>query len=222
MKSIRQGTFETNSSSAHSLVVPNIKKIEIDNFNAGKTWYCYVGRHYDKPFWTTTELVEELKKSAKTEEFERLSIGYVDLKFSPVANPFEGIWNTWGLTKEEEQNVIEDFENFKNYFAENLSEDMFEWAFGDSKEKKYFSKYLIRSFIRFWIEEIWYSPLLKIEDLSKEDWGNNISIQLNGGDYDYDRGSFKLKDGKLIPFSEKWEDGSEYEFAINLRDQVSN
>ena len=159
-----------------------------------------------------------MKKSAKTEEFERLSIGYVDLKFSPVANPFEGIWNTWGLTKEEEQNVIEDFENFKNYFAENLSEDMFEWAFGDSKEKKYFSKYLIRSFIRFWIEEIWYSPLLKIEDLSKEDWGNNISIQLNGGDYDYDRGSFKLKDGKLIPFSEKWEDGSEYEFAINLRD----
>ena len=198
--------------------MPNIKKIEIDNFNAGKTWYCYVGRHYDKPFWTTTELVEELKKSAKTEEFERLSIGYVDLKFSPVANPFEGIWNTWGLTKEEEQNVIEDFENFKNYFAENLSEDMFEWAFGDSKEKKYFSKYLIRSFIRFWIEEIWYSPLLKIEDLSKEDWGNNISIQLNGGDYDYDRGSFKLKDGKLIPFSEKWEDDSEYEFAINLRD----
>jgi len=198
--------------------VPNIKKIEIDNFNAGKTWYCYVDHHYDKPFWTTTELVEELKKSAKTEEFERLSIGYVDLKFSPVANPFEGIWNTWSLTKEEEKNVIEDFENFKNYFAENLSEDMFEWAFGDSKEKKYFSKYLIRSFIRFWIEEIWYSPLLKIEDLSKEDWGNNISIQLNGGDYDYDRGSFKLKDGKLIPFSEKWEDGSEYEFAINLRD----
>lgn len=122
----------------------------------------------NKPFWTTAELVEELKKSTKTEEFERLSIGYVDLKFSPVVNPFEGIWNTWGLTKEEEKNVIEDFENFKNYFAENLSEDMFEWAFNDSKEKKYFSKYLIRAFIRFWIEEVWYSPLLKIDDLSKE------------------------------------------------------
>ena len=218
MKSIRQGTFETNSSSTHSLVVPNIKKTEIDNFNEGKTWYCYAGRHYDKPFWTTTELVEELKKSTETEEFARLSIGYVGLKFSPVANPFEGIWNTWGLTKDEEKDVIEDFENFKNYFAENLSEDMFEWAFGNSKEKKYFSKYLIRAFIRFWIEEIWYSPLLKIDDLSKENWGNGISIQLNGGDYDYDRGSFKLKDGKLIPFSEKWEEGHEYDFAINLRD----
>jgi len=218
MKSIRQGTFETNSSSAHAMVVPNIKKIEIDNFNEGKTWYCYVNRHYDKPFWTTAELVEELKKSTKTEEFERLSIGYVDLKFSPVSNPFEGIWNTWGLTKEEEKNVIEDFENFKNYFAENLSEDMFEWAFSDSKEKKYFSKYLIRAFIRFWIEEIWYSPLLKIDDLSKENWGNEVSIQLNGGDYDYDKGSFKLKEGKLIPFSEKWEEDHEYDFAINLRD----
>jgi len=218
MKSIRQGTFETNSSSAHAMVVPNIKKIEIDNFNEGKTWYCYVNHHYDKPFWTTAELVEELKKSTKTEEFERLSIGYVDLKFSPVSNPFEGIWNTWGLTKEEEKNVIEDFENFKNYFAENLSEDMFEWAFSDSKEKKYFSKYLIRAFIRFWIEEIWYSPLLKIDDLSKENWGNEVSIQLNGGDYDYDKGSFKLKEGKLIPFSEKWEEDHEYDFAINLRD----
>lgn len=162
--------------------------------------------------------MEELKKSTKTEEFERLSVGYVDLKFSPVSNPFKGIWNTWGLTKDEEKSVIEDFENFKNYFAENLSEDMFEWAFSNSKEKKYFSKYLIRAFIRFWVEEVWYSPLLKIEDLSKENWGNDISIQLNGGDYDYDRGSFKLKDGKLVPFSEKWEEGHEYEFAINLRD----
>lgn len=218
MKSIRQGTFETNSSSAHSMVVPNIKKIEIDNFNAGKTWYCCIDYNHNKPFWTTAELVEELKKSTKTEEFERLSVGYVDLKFSPVYNPFEGIWNTWGLTKDEEQNVIEDFENFKSYFAENISEDMFEWAFSDSKEKKYFSKYLIRAFIRFWIEEVWYSPLLKIDDLSKENWANDISIQLNGGDYDYDRGDFKLKDGKLVPFNEKWEDGCEYEFAINLRD----
>lgn len=47
MKSIRQYTFETNSSSVHSMVVPNIKKIEIDNFNEGKTWYCNVGRNYN-------------------------------------------------------------------------------------------------------------------------------------------------------------------------------
>lgn len=94
---------------------------------------------------------------------------------------------------------------------------MFEWAFGDSKEKKYFSKYLIRAFIRYWIEEVWYSPLLKIDDLSKKDWANGISIGLNGGDYDYDKGSFKLKDGKLVPFDERWEDGREYDFAINLR-----
>ena len=42
MKSLRYGTFETNSSSAHAMVFPNIKKTEIDNFNEGKTWYCYV------------------------------------------------------------------------------------------------------------------------------------------------------------------------------------
>lgn len=219
MKSIRQYTFETNSSSAHSMVVPNIKKIEIDNFNEGKTWYCNVGRNYNKPFWTTAELVEELKKTIDTEEYKNMSCDRcIDEKFSPVANPFEGIWNTWNLTEDEEKTVIEDFENFKGYIAENLSEDMFEWAFGDSKEKKYFSKYLIRAFIRYWIEEVWYSPLLKIDDLSKENWANDISIQLNGGDYNYDKGSFKLKDGKLVPFDEKWEDGREYDFAINLRD----
>lgn len=145
-------------------------------------------------------------------------VGYIDEKFSPVANSFEGIWNTWNLTEEEEKNVSEDFENFKSYIAENLSEDMFNWAFGDSKEKKYFSKYLIRAFIRFWIEEVWYSPLLKIDDLSKENWANDISIQLNGGDYDYDRGSFKLKDGKLVPICEEWRDDWTYDFAINLRD----
>lgn len=50
MKSIRQCTFETNSSSCHSMVVPNIKKIEIDNFNEGKTWYCYVRGNHNKPF----------------------------------------------------------------------------------------------------------------------------------------------------------------------------
>ena len=124
MKSIRQYTFETNSSSAHSMVVPNIKKIEIDNFNEGKTWYCNVGHNYNKPFWTTAELVEELKKTIGTEEYKNMSCArYIDEKFSPVANPFEGIWN---LTEDEEKNVIEDFENFKGYIAENLSEDMFE------------------------------------------------------------------------------------------------
>lgn len=104
MKSIRQYTFETNSSSAHSMVVPNIKKIEIDNFNEGKTWYCNVGRNYNKPFWTTAELVEELKKTIGTEEYKNMSCaGYIDEKFSPVANPFEGIWNTWNLTEDEEK-----------------------------------------------------------------------------------------------------------------------
>lgn len=219
MKSIRQDTFETNSSSCHSMVVPNIKKIEIDNFNEGKTWYSYVRGNHNKPFWTAAELVEELKKTVGTEEYKNMScVGYIDMKFSPIANPFEGIWNTWNLTEEEEKNVIEDFENFKSYITENLSVDMFEWAFGDSKEKKYFSKYLIRAFIRFWIEEVWYSPLLKIDDLSKENWANDISIQLNGGDYDYDRGSFKLKGGKLVPICEEWKDEWSYDFAINLRD----
>ena len=103
MKSLRYGTFETNSSSAHAMVFPNIKKTEIDNFNEGKTWYCYVNWCYDKPFWTTAELVEELKKTIGTERYESMGCAeYIDEKFSPVANPFESIWNTWNLTEEEE------------------------------------------------------------------------------------------------------------------------
>ena len=40
MKTIRPGTFETNSSSCHTITLKATKK-QIDEFNEGKRWYFY-------------------------------------------------------------------------------------------------------------------------------------------------------------------------------------
>ena len=40
MRTIRPGTFETNSSSCHTITLKATKK-QIDEFNEGKRWYFY-------------------------------------------------------------------------------------------------------------------------------------------------------------------------------------
>lgn len=217
IETIRYNTFETNSSSCHSLTVL-VTKEDIDAFNSGELWYCMIDGNNDKCFWTTTEIVENLWKTINTSNFKEMSIkNYIYLKFSESKNPFDGIWNISNKTEEEQKDIVEDFECFKDYIANELSIDMFNWAFSKSKERKYFSKYLIKAFIRYWIEYSWYSPLLKITDIVSNPFPD-IEIQLHGENYEWYKGDFKLKDNILIPFNEKFEDNKKYTFAINLRE----
>lgn len=165
MKTIRPGTFETNSSSCHTITLKATKK-QIDEFNEGKRWYFW---NWDSDncerldmFATLEEVYPQVEKLILSPELENLKtsdIGYysrgseygIDICYLP--------WDS------SEEYIEKDFEKFKKYISENICFDMFRFAMEDDYDNpKYFSKVILRGFF----QELLLKngcPLMKIDNL---------------------------------------------------------
>lgn len=162
MKTIRRGTFETNSSSCHSITV-NCTKKELDEFNEGKRFYFYsYSTNFNKEAFLTLEEAYELFKSY---------VDNSDVLESEISSYMLEEANNYGVClaplpwDSYEEYIKKDFERFKTYFKDNLCFDMFKFALDDNYENpKYFSKAILRSFIQY-IMIYQGCPLMSIENL---------------------------------------------------------
>lgn len=146
MRTVRKGTFETNSSSCHSVTFECTRK-EIDEFNEGKRFYFYNYKNGSVEALLTIEEIYEKIKPLITEEYlESLSIWNAD-DYEYDKYGFNGCGLPWkDISKETEK----DFNRFKKYFLTNFDLDMLKFGLDpDYENPKYFSKRIIHDFIQF-------------------------------------------------------------------------
>ena len=166
MKTIRPGTFETNSSSCHTITI-NCTRKELEEFNEGKRWYFY---NWDtdnckrsEMFASLEELYPEVAKVILSPEFEKFKIS--DLSYYSSGSEY-GVWvHELPWENSGEEYVEKDFEKFKKYIIDNICFDMFRFTMEDDYENsKYFSKVILRSFFqKFFMKN--GCPLMKIDNL---------------------------------------------------------
>ena len=169
MISIREGVFETNSSSCHSMTL-SCKREVVDDFNARKLFYVeFPGEYRQNSFHTPEEVVEQLKNiypdEAEVSGYSRFSRG-LDL---------------W--VYEEDDRVDE--RNFIKWLLDNVTVDMLEWAFSNDPEPKYFSRKIIKTALQNIVSSVWYSPLWKVDDFFNNE--NHVYVSaMDGSDVDLD------------------------------------
>ena len=85
MKTIRPGTFETNSSSCHTITI-NCTQKELEEFNEGKRWYFY---NWDtdnfkrsEMFASLEDLYPEVAKIILSPDFENFKISDLNLSMA--------------------------------------------------------------------------------------------------------------------------------------------
>lgn len=213
MKTIRLGTFETNSSSCHSINLKATKK-QIDEFNEGKRWYFYnstLGWNDPKSeaLLNFDELFEAFNDAVKnTDVVEKTQCYNYSSRFSDFGVDICDL--PWCQDNEV---VNKDFDRFKKYFIDNFDKDMFRFALDDEYDNpKYFSKVILRSFIYHVFNELG-CPIMKIENLKNtysECWERS---QVYWTTYNCNR-----KTDKLEFYSDGWADDQLIEVNIDIRD----
>ena len=210
MKTIRPGTFETNSSSCHTITLKATKK-QIDEFNEGKRWYFYndsLGRNDPKSeaLLNFDELFEVLDDAVKnTDVVERTQCSdYDSSNFSDFGVDIYEL--PWGR---DDEVVKKDYDRFKKYFVENFDKDMFKFALDDEYDNpKYFSKIILRSFIYHIFDELG-CPIMTIENLK-----NTYSSSCDRSQAYWSNG----RTDKLEFYSDSWADDQLIEVNIDIRD----
>ena len=213
MKTIRPGTFETNSSSCHSISLKATKK-QIDEFNEGKRWYFYNSTlEWNDPkreaFLNFDELFEAFNDAVKnTDVIEKTQCYNYSSRFSDFGVDICDL--PWG---QDDEVVNKDYDRFKKYFIDNFDKDMFKFALDDEYDNpKYFSKVILRSFIYHVFNEL-DCPIMKIENLKNtysECWERS---QVYWTTYNCNR-----KTDKLEFYSDGWADDQLIEVNIDMRD----
>ena len=211
MKTIRPGTFETNSSSCHTITLKATKK-QIDEFNEGKRWYFYnssLGWNDPKSeaLLNFDELFEVLNDAVKnTDIVERTQCSdYYSSHFSDFGVDVCDL--PWG---QDDEVVKKDYDRFKKYFIDNFDKDMFKFALDDEYDNpKYFSKVILRSFIYHIFDELG-CPIMTIENLK-----NTYSSSCGRSQVYWNNG--RKTDG-LEFYSDGWADDQLIEVNIDIRD----
>lgn len=210
MKTIRPGTFETNSSSCHTITLKATKK-QIDEFNEGKRWYFYNDSlgwndskseallNFDELFEVLNDAVKNTDVVGKTYCYDycsRFSNFGVDICELP--------W--W----KDDEVVKKDYDRFKKYFVDNFDKDMFRFALDDEYDNpNYFSKIILRSFIYHIFDELG-CPIMTIENLK-----NTYSSSCDRSQVYWNNG---IKTDKLEFYSDGWADDQLIEVNIDIRD----
>ena len=211
MKTIRPWTFETNSSSCHTITLKATKK-QIDEFNEGKRWYFYNSSlEWNDPkseaLLNFDELFEVLNDAVKnTDIVERTQCSdYYSSHFSDFGVDVSDL--PWGR---DDEVVKKDYGRFKKYFIDNFDKDMFKFALDDEYDNpKYFSKVILRSFIYHIFDELG-CPIMTIENLK------NTYSSSCGRSQVYWLGDRKTD--KLEFYSDGWADDQLIEVNIDIRD----
>lgn len=210
MKTIRPGTFETNSSSCHTITLKATKK-QIDEFNEGKRWYFYnssLGWNDPKSeaLLNFDELFEVLNDAVKnTDVVERTQCYSYSSRFSDFGVDVCDL--PWG---QDDEVVKKDYGRFKKYFVDNFDKDMFKFALDDEYDNpKYFSKVILRSFIYHIFDELG-CPIMTIENLK-----NTYSSSCGRSQVYWNNG--RKTDG-LEFYSDGWADDQLIEVNIDIRD----
>lgn len=210
MKTIRHGTFETNSSSCHTITITCTPQ-ELEEFNEGKRWYYYHWANCERveKFATLEELYTEVAKIIKSPEFEKFTTN--DFSYESGSNyginiqdlPWE---NSFG-----EEYIEKDFQKFKKYIIDNISFDMFRFAMEDDyDDPRYFSKVILRSFFqKFFMSN--GCPLMKITDLG-DTYSSSCSPDIKWIPNEYSNATHKI----LITDYAK--DKEKIEVNIDIRD----
>lgn len=212
MKTIRLGTFETNSSSCHTITLKCTPK-ELQEFNEGKRYYFY---HFDydnykriESFVTLEEIYPEVAKVVLSPEFENFTTD--DFSYESASKyginiqdlPWE---NAFG-----EEYIEKDFQKFKKYIIDNISFDMFRFAMEDDyDDPRYFSKVILRSFFqKFFMSN--GCPLMKITDLDNT-YSSSCSSDIRWIPNEYSNATHKIE------ISEWAKDKELIEVNIDIRD----
>lgn len=159
MKSIRESVFESNSSSCHSMTIAKCPVQDIIDFNNGsKVYVCMQKNYKDGPgdgFYTLEEVAKKLIQDIQ--DVDAYQISWYQFGGDDIVN----VWTS-------SDSDVEDFENVMNWLKQNLSVEMFCWAF-DEKYKRtsipFISRKILQGLLRAVIESVWNSPLLLREDL---------------------------------------------------------
>ncbi len=214
MKTIRPGTFETNSSSCHTITLKATKK-QIDEFNEGKRWYFYNrNASWDDPkreaFLNFDELFEVFNDAVKnTDVVEKTQChDYYSSSFNDFGvDIYELPWC------HDNEVVNKDYDKFKKYFIESFDKDMFKFALDDNYDNpKYFSKIILRSFIYHVFDEIG-CPIMTIENLK-----NTYSSSQDNSQVYWSTSNWGRKVDKLEFYSDGWADDQLIEVNIDIRD----
>ena len=212
MKTIRQGTFETNSSSCHTITITCTPQ-ELEEFNEGKRWYYYNwtnGGRVEK-FATLEELYPEVAKiimSPEFEEFTTKDLSYYEDGSEYGLNIKE---LPWEHNYNDEEYIEKDFQKFKKYVVDNFSFDMFRFAMEDDYEDpRFFSKVILRSFFQKFFMNTG-CPLFKITDLG-DTYSSSCSPDIRWIPNEYSNATHKI----LITDYAK--DKEKIEVNIDIRD----
>lgn len=211
MKIIRPGTFETNSSSCHTITLKATKK-QIDEFNEGKRWYFYNSSlgwndpkseallNFDELFKVLDDAVKNTDVVERTQCSDYYSSHFNDFGVDICNLP-------WG---QDDEVVKKDYDRFKKYFVDNFDKDMFKFALDDEYDNpKYFSKVILRSFIYHIFDELG-CPIMTIENLK------NTYSSSCGRSQVYWLGDRKTDE--LEFYSDGWADDQLIEVNIDIRD----
>lgn len=199
MISIRESIFESNSSSCHSLTITKCPVQKIVDFNNGSRAYVCIQDRDD--FYTLEETAEKLIQDIQIVDDWRSDDYYL----------FGGdeLSNIWTGSDSD----IEDFKNAINWLKQNLTVEMFCWAFDenhDSESTPFISRKILQVLLRMVIEKVWSSPLLLRKDMP---WGLGRVTSIR--DTDNSDVTVNLETGELCVYDE---DKSEVRVELNFRD----
>lgn len=211
LETIRKETFETNSSSCHTLTVTTTKT-EVEEFNNNKRIYADLsnfglGENFHK-FEDVAKVLAETIHSPKFDDIQNSSLWSSFYKEDYV------ICDSCNSDEADQ-----DFENLKEWMKVNFSTDMLEWAFTDKKDPKMFPiKSIIKRFICAWAEALYIGPLLTIKDFKDggDGPGNTYVCKMDGSDAYWDE-----KSGKIVLYDYKelgYENPEKYLVELDFRD----
>ena len=222
MRTIRKGTFETNSSSCHTITVETTPRI-IEEFNEGKRLYFIGFRYgaskendykhiYDFPegFYTCEELFEVFQTFIKIDNLAQYTRDSIDNRAFSVDSPISR------YSKYFER----DFPKLKEWVIKHASVDLIKFAFTDFDDFDFFSKTIIYCFVQGAFSDYTYGfPILTKDELLS----TNITFNTTewGTDYSAARWGGKEIDGtydiKVDPIYAENPDKT-YKFVADIRD----
>lgn len=159
MKSIRESVFESNSSSCHSMTIAKCPVQDIVDFNNGSKVYVRLQTTYKEGlgdgFYTLEEVAKKLVQDIQ---------GADDYQSSWYQFGGEDIANIWTSSDSD----VEDYKNVMEWLRQNLSVEMFCWAFDENYKYTsvpFMSRKILQGLLRMVIETVWDSPLLLRDEL---------------------------------------------------------
>ena len=184
MISVREGTFETNSSSCHAMTL-TVDKDKLERFNKGELFYCYMPEIRREDFFTAEEICGALLILGTTTECKFGDYCCGDF----IEGDIGDIWN------DNFEGESQDKKNYLKWFFANLCPSMITWAFSDDPSPKYFSKKIIKMTIQALVEENFDSPIVTVRDLfnvGDKRWGIEGISPTDNSDVYMDRSTEQL------------------------------